>query len=643
MKLRFSNQVVAGSLGVIVVVVMSLCGCRWSRSADKISSDRCFNRGNRYLSDVGINVISDTSECSLSSTSSSSSWGSLSNSGSLSSSGSLASSSRASSFSDSAIKSFSDSYERSVPYRSCGGRFISNIGNNLVRAPREENRAKASDSGTLSSLRPITYFSSLPSQVSEAKGDTSTYALSSERGFQSPFAAPFSTFSLDVDTSSYGVMRRMLNETGLTPVKQSVRIEEYVNSFKYGYPDPQGACPISLACEMGSCPWNDTNKLLRVGVQAKRIDNKNRHPCNLVFLVDVSGSMRGEDRLELIKYGLHKLVANLKEGDRVSIVTYAEECDVVFPSTRYGANSEVFEYEIERAIDGLAAHGCTNGGKGIQLAYREAEREFDEKANNRVVLLTDGDFNVGVENPDDLEKLISNKRDSGVFLSVLGVGTGNYGDARMKRLANYGNGNYAFLGDRRDAERFFVEELEETLFTVAKDVKLQLEFNPAHVAGYRLLGYGCRKLGDRDFGDDQKDAGELTSGKSMTAFYEIVPAREPRAPESGTKYQRLQLVPSEELMSVKLRYKLPNESKSREREFAYSEKDIRPKIASADFVFASAVAEYALLLSESPYKGSASFDSVIVRAKSAKGVDADCSRAEFVLLAQKAKAFVESK
>lgn len=593
MKFRFANQEIVGLLGVIVMAV-SLCGCRLSRGTDKIPSDRRLNDDNRWMVSCG--------------------------------------------------RSLTSGYERSVIVGRCvEGMPISNIGNNLVRAPREENRAEPSDSETLGSLRPTTCFSSLQSHESvvktcERKGDSSIYALSSERGFQSPFAAPFSTFSLDVDTFGYGVMRRMLNRTGLAPAKQSVRVEEYVNSFNYDYPDPRGDCPIALACEIGGCPWNITNALLRVGVQAKHTETGRRSPCNLVFLIDVSGSMRGEDRLELIRYGLHKLIEKLQDDDRVAIVTYAEESTLVLPSTRCKLKSE-----IRRVIDSLRADGCTNGGDGIQLAYREAEREFDTRANNRIVLLTDGDFNVGVTEPDELENLIEKKRDNGVFLSVFGVGTGNSGDARMKRLANHGNGNYAFLGDRRDAERYFAEELEGTLFTVAKDVKLQLEFNPAHVAGYRLLGYGCRKLEDKDFGNDQKDAGDIQSGKSMTAFYEIVPAREARTPESGAKYQRLQLVPSEELMSVKLRYKLPNESTSKEQEFAFSEKDIRPKVASTDFVFASAVAEYALLLSESSYRGSASFDSVIERAKSAKGVDADCSRAEFVLLAQKAKAFAESQ
>ena len=483
----------------------------------------------------------------------------------------------------------------------------------------------------LSSLRPIRCFPALPLYVS----------FSSVVGFQSPFAAPFSSFSLDVDTSSYGVMKQMLSEKKLMPVKQSVRVEEYVNSFNYDYPNPQGACPIALACEIGSCPWNATNKLLRIGVQAKRMGDKNRQPCNLVFLIDVSAFMRGEDqvgmRLKLIKHGLCKLIEKLRGDDRVSIVTYADEGMVDLSLTECKNKSK-----IKEVINSLKPEECTtrkcDGIDGLLRAYQEAERGFDKKANNQIVLLTDGVFNVDDADSNMIENLIEKNRNKGVFLSVFGISTKNLEYTCMKRLTKYCNENYVILGNERDAERFFTKELKQMLFIIAKDVKLQLEFNPAHIASYRSLGYTDQRLEHKGFVDDWKGTGDLSAGKNMTAFYEIVPAREARTPKLGTKYQRIQLIPSEELMSVRLRYKYPAESTSKEQEFAFFERDISPRIPSTDFVFASAVAEYALLLSKSPYRGNASFNSVIKRANSAKGADADCSRAEFVLLAEKAKA-----
>ena len=462
------------------------------------------------------------------------------------------------------------------------------------------------------------------------------YAEFSENEFLDPKATPLSTFSLDVDTTSYALMRRELTDGRRLPPRTSVRLEEFVNYFRYDYPQPADGRPLAVSCEAAPCPWNPAHKLARVALQAKKLDKGNIPPCNLVFLVDVSGSMSWNGGIEMAKKGLSMLVGELRDEDRVAIVTYANGTDVRLPSTPGTDKARILG-----VIDSLMAGGGTAGGAGIQLAYEEARKNFDAKRNNRVVLVTDGDFNIGISSPKELEDFIAEKRASGVFLTVVGVGAGNYQDATMKKLASAGNGNYAYVDSLLEAKKVFLTEFGGTLQTVAKDVKLQVEFNPAQVAAYRLLGYENRKLADKDFNDDKKDAGEIGSGHSMTAFYEIVPAgsgEEAVASVDPLKYQRTEGVESGDLFAVKLRWKAPDGDASElaETPFAAAAATDSP---SEDFRFASAVAEFALLLEGSKFKGTASFSNVLERARAAKGADPEGWRAEFIRLVEAAEIY----
>ena len=463
---------------------------------------------------------------------------------------------------------------------------------------------------------------------------TERYAEIQENDYRDPKSEPLSTFGLDVDTSSYTTMRRYVAEMKRMPPKESVRLEEWINYFKYSYPQPSGDEPIAVACEMGACPWAPTHKLLRVGVQAKEVPVENLPPCNLTFLVDVSGSMGWNGGFEMAKAGLRMLTDRLRPEDRVAIVTYANGTEVRLASTPGTEKGK-----IRAVIDGLDCGGGTCGEGGIQLAYDEAKKGFDRKANNRVILVTDGDFNVGISTPKALEDFIAEKRESGIFLTVLGVGMGNYQDANMKKLSTAGNGNYAYLDSLLEAKKVIMNEFGGTLFTVAKDVKLQLEFNPAEVKGYRLLGYESRKLAAKDFNDDKKDAGEIGSGHTMTALYEIVPAgsNEKVADVDPLKYQRRTEPGRGEVCTVKLRWKKPDGDKSMLKETAIAEKSVTLAEPSEDFRFASAVAEFALLASDSKFKGEASFGSVLDRARHAKGEDLDGYRAEFIRLVETAE------
>ena len=401
-----------------------------------------------------------------------------------------------------------------------------------------------------------------PERLAEQQpAGTERYAEIQENEYRDPTSEPLSTFGLDVDTSSYTTMRRYLTEWKRQPPKGSVRLEEFVNYFKYRYPQPKGDDPIAIACEMGVCPWAPTHKLLRVGVQAREVPVEKLPPCNLTFLIDVSGSMGGNGGFEMMKSGLKMLVGKLRPEDRVAIVTYADGTTVQLAST---PGSE--KNKIHAVVDGLRCGGCTYGAGGIQLAYEEAKKNFDKNANNRVILITDGDFNVGISDPKLLEEFIATKRESGIFLTVLGVGRGNYQDANMKKLSTAGNGNYAYLDSVLEAKKVMMNEFGGTLFTVAKDVKLQLEFNPAEVKGYRLLGYESRKLAAKDFNDDKKDAGEIGSGHTMTAFYEIVPAGsdEKIADVDPLKYQKRTESGRGEVCTVKLRWKKPDGDTSTE-------------------------------------------------------------------------------
>lgn len=461
------------------------------------------------------------------------------------------------------------------------------------------------------------------------------YNLIKENAFNLVSKAPLSTFSIDVDAASYSNLRRYINQGNL-PTSDAIRTEELINYFTYDYGQPEGKDPVKISLEAGNCPWNEKHRLVQIGLKAKEIAGDKQPASNLVFLIDVSGSMEGRNRLDLVKSSLKLLINNLRKKDRVAIVVYADSAGEVLPSTS-GKNKQ----KIREALDQLSAGGSTAGGEGIQLAYKIAKNNFIKGGNNRIILCTDGDFNVGVSSIDGLEKLIETERKSGVFLTVLGYGMGNYKDNRMQVLAEKGNGNHAYIDNLQEANKILVNEFGGTVYTVAKDVKLQVEFNPAQVQAYRLVGYESRMLRDEDFNDDTKDAGEMGAGHTVTALYEIVPVGvefehgkniDPlkyQANDSENKNQ------SKELLTVKMRYKLPDESVSKILEKVLI--DNKSGQTSTDFRFASAVAMFGQLIRNSEYKGDATFDKVMALAKNAYGEDEQGYRREFVRLVDTAK------
>lgn len=460
------------------------------------------------------------------------------------------------------------------------------------------------------------------------------YAAFSENEFMSVSANPLSTFSVDVDTASYSLTRRFLLNMRRMPATDSVRLEEFVNSFDYGYAEPTDGRPIAVHCAIGDCPWAEEHRLLRVGLQARRIAKDAMPPNNLVFLIDVSGSMRGRDRLELVKRTFKLLVDQLRDCDHVSIVTYANGANVALTSTS-GKNRD----RIWDVLSSLQAFGGTRGIEGLHLAYDEAKRQFDKAANNRIIMASDGDFNMGMSSTAELERYISEKRQTGVAFSVLGFGMWNYRDELMKKLADCGNGNYAVIDNILEAKRVLETQLTGTLVTVARDVKIQLEFNPAKVAEYRLLGYECRLLKEKDFNDDRKDAGEMGAGHSVTAMYEIVPVgMSGNVPAvDKLRYQQTTVVARDEMLTVKLRWKKPDSETSERADYPLTASALSAEGRSESFRFATAVAEAALLLRNSKWKGTSSWDDVIDLAKWAKGVDENGSRAEFIRLAETAQ------
>jgi Ca-activated chloride channel family protein len=463
--------------------------------------------------------------------------------------------------------------------------------------------------------------------------DTATYAAIDENSFRRVADHPLSTFSIDVDTASYANVRRFLND-GRLPPPDAVRIEELVNYFHFEYPDSISGAPFGVTTELARCPWNPAHKLALIGLQAKRLPEGRTPPRNLVFLLDVSGSMAPPERLPLVKTAMKMLAETLRHEDRVAIVVYAGSSGLALPATRGDQYST-----IDAAISSLHASGSTNGAAGIQLAYQIAAENFVKGGINRVILATDGDFNVGVTSLADLTRLIEDKRGTGIFLSVLGVGDDNLKDATMERLADKGDGNYAYLDSLTEARRVLVREAGSTLVTVAKDVKLQVEFNPATVAAYRLVGYENRLLKSRDFNDDSKDAGEMGAGHTVTALYEIVPPGEDTGAPGvdPLKYQRpgepkarMVPVPSTELMTVKVRYKQPDGDRSSLVTVPVSGHDTT---SPRHVGFAAAVAEFGMLLRDSPFKASASWADVARLASEHRGADPQGYRAEFIRLA----------
>ncbi|GHU69880.1 hypothetical protein FACS189413_09440 [Bacteroidia bacterium] len=464
------------------------------------------------------------------------------------------------------------------------------------------------------------------------------YLSKTENQFKSAAETPLSTFSIDVDAASYGNMRRFINQ-GQLPPADAIRTEELINYFSYDYAKPSGNDPVKISTETGECPWNTNHRLLRIGIKAKEIADNKLPTSNFVFLIDVSGSMSGPTRLDLVKSSLKLLINNLREQDRVAIVVYAGSAGEVLPSTS-GSNKQ----KIREALDNLSAGGSTAGGAGIQLAYKIAQKNFIKNGNNRIILCTDGDFNVGVSSPEGLEKLIEKERQSGVFLTVLGYGMGNYKDNRMQTLAEKGNGNHAYIDNLQEANKTLVGEFGGTLYTVAKDVKLQIEFNPEHVQAYRLIGYESRLLKDEDFNNDAKDAGDMGAGHNVTAFYEIVPTGipfnaagsiDPLKYSQTEKKQKKVYTGSNELLTIKLRYKEPAGNNSRKIELAIT--DDKQNNVSSDFRFAAAVAMFGQLLTRSEWKGAADYNKVIALAKTALDNDEQGYRREFIRLAETVK------
>lgn len=439
--------------------------------------------------------------------------------------------------------------------------------------------------------------------------NTEEYSAVNETGYLAVATAPLSTFSADVDTASYSNIRRMI-EDGYTPEdipQGAVRIEEMLNYFSYDYNLPRGGEPFGVTTVMGDCPWNEDAKLLQIGLKTQAIDFSEAPSSNLVFLLDVSGSMSDDNKLPLLQRSFALLADELTEKDRVSIVTYASGDAVVLD----GVNGSEKE-KIVAALDGLVAQGATNGSAGIETAYALAEKHFIEGGNNRVIIATDGDLNVGTTSESALKELVVQKKESGVYLTVLGFGMGNIKDNKMETLADCGNGNYAYIDSLGEAKKVLVEEMGATLVTVAKDVKLQVEFNPAYVKGYRLLGYENRMLAAEDFDDDKKDAGEIGAGHTVTALYEIIPVDSAQEiAQADLKYQQDggKGVENGEWVNLKIRYKDPDQEESKLCTYPVTEKAYTQK-PSEDFYFAAAVAEFGLLLRDSEYKKDASFENV---------------------------------
>ena len=469
-----------------------------------------------------------------------------------------------------------------------------------------------------------------------------TFKEIKENPFVEVSSQPVSTFSVDVDRAAYSNIRRMIQQ-GTLPPKDAVRIEEMINYFDYDYPTPdaQTPSPLRVSYEQAPAPWSTTHYLLRIGLKTKPLDLSNTPASHLVFLIDVSGSMMDYNKLPLLKSSLKLLLQNLKPQDKVSIVTYASGTQVALEPTSVREREK-----IEKVLDGLETGGATSGEQGIQLAYEQAHKAFIKGGNNRIILATDGDFNVGINNPNDLKAFIEKQREGGVYLSVLGFGMGNYRDDMSETLADSGNGNYAYIDNLTEAKKVLVNEFGGTLFTVAKDVKLQVEFNPKYVKQYKLLGYENRMLANEDFTNDKKDAGEVGAGHTVTAIYEIVPSD--GKVTSSLRYQDSQLNEigkGNEIAFLKIRYKDPKQTNAASREV------VEPLIfnlkklseTSEDFRFATAVAEFGLLLRDSEYKAQASYDQVIELAKNAFGRDEEGYRKEFVRLVEGAKLMAKNK
>lgn len=499
----------------------------------------------------------------------------------------------------------------------------------VMNMPVRDDRYREDDALIYAEAFPRTYYPITPV-------NTESYDQTYENGYLSPVNTPLSTFSIDVDTASYSNIRRYLNQ-GQLPPTDAVRIEELINYFSYNYPEPMWGQPFSITTEVAPCPWNPSHQLAMIGLKGKRLSGISMPASNLVFLIDVSGSMNQLNKLPLLQDAFRMLAHELEGKDKVSIVVYAGAAGLVLDATPGN-----YKEQILNAVARLQAGGSTAGGDGIRLAYQVARNNFIPKGNNRVILATDGDFNVGISSDDELVRMIESYRDQGIFLTVLGFGEGNLKDSKMEKLADHGNGNYFYIDNQQEARKVLVNELGSTLFTIAKDVKIQVEFNPATVREYRLIGYENRALAKEDFNNDAKDAGELGAGHTVTALYEMIP-EQGMVPEYGVDRLVYQKPPqiirgnTSDIMTVKLRYKEPHGSISQLIKKTVARRDVHSMIQSDNLRFASAVAEFGLLLRNSPFRGQASFEHVLNQVRSSKP-DAFGYRQEFTGLVERARA-----
>ena len=460
------------------------------------------------------------------------------------------------------------------------------------------------------------------------QNNTEQYNAIVENGFMSVKDHPRSTFSADVDTASYTNIRRMIMQEEL-PVKDAVRIEEMINYFHYDYVEPTGDAPFSVQTEIASCPWNEDTQLMLIGLSGEEMDTDNLPPSNLVFLIDVSGSMGDDNKMPLVQESFSMLIENLGDRDKISIVTYAGDDQIILE----GSNNK---QEIRDAINNLTSGGSTHGSKGIITAYELAQEYYMEGGNNRVILATDGDLNVGLTSESELKELIEEKRETGVYLSTLGFGSGNYKDNKMETLSQNGNGNYYYIDSKMEARKVLVEEMGGTLHTIAKDVKLQVEFNGDWIKGYRLIGYENRVLATEDFNDDKKDAGEIGAGHQVTALYEIVPADSPMVLHgTDLKYEEETTTNSEQWLSISLRYKEPNGTASQLITHIVDETHETDEL-SDNLQLASCVAEFGMILRDSEYKGNSSYDEILGRLKTIDTLVDDSYKNEFYNLVKQA-------
>lgn len=466
--------------------------------------------------------------------------------------------------------------------------------------------------------------------------NTEEYSRIVENEFKDARQNPLSTFSIDVDKASYANIRRFINDNQLPPI-DAVRLEEMINYFTYDYPQPEGNNPFSVNTEISQCPWNREHKLVHIGLQGKSLNYDQLKPCNLVFLVDSSGSMSEVNKLPLLKQSLKLLVDGLDDRDKIAIVAYAGSAGLVLSSTPASTPGKQL---IIGSLDQLYAGGTTAGGEGLQLAYRTAQENLIKDGNNRVILCTDGDFNVGISSTAELVRFIEEQRKSDIYLTICGFGMGNYKDSRMEEISKAGNGNYFYIDSIQEAKKVFIKEMRANLFTIAKDVKIQVEFNPTRVKAYRLVGYENRVMANEDFNDDKKDAGELGAGHTVTALYEIIPAgaADQVRKTDELKYQVTDIKPTasgtQEIMTIKLRYKLPKEDTSKLIEKALTDPGILLENASENFRFSVSVAGFGMLLRDSKFKGDLTYDKVLTMARNSQGKDSDGYRAEFIRLVE---------